>query len=292
MYLELRCFDLWFWQVICISLKGSSVSYLPIFRTYNNSSGQKKGEKMHEFIAIDFETANPKRVSACALGYATVCNCKIIETNGYLIKPVGGHAPFQSKIHGIKEEHTFDKPEFGELFPEIKDIFNYPLVAHSLFDKQVLNALSDHFGLALSFDYIDSCSIAKEQLSNIKNYKLKTLVKHFGLPSFKHHNAKEDAMACAKVFLKLRKQGEKEASRSLGNENAEFKGLIMGILSDGKVDYKEAYELLYWLEDHTETAEQHQNIYLKTKEVLEDDHLDRIEAIEMKTLLYNVLKTL
>jgi len=247
---------------------------------------------MREFIAIDFETANPKRVSACALGYAKVCNCEILETNGYLIKPVGGHAPFQSKIHGIKEEHTFDKPEFGELFPEIQDIFNYPLVAHSLFDKQVLNALSDHFNLGLSFEYIDSCSVAKEQLPNLKNCKLKTLVKYFGLPAFKHHDATEDAMACAKIFLKLREHGKEETLQFFGDEAAEFKGLVMGILADDEVNYKEAYELLYWLEDHTETAAQHQNIFLKTKEVLEDDHLDRIEAIEMKTLLDKVLKTL
>jgi DNA polymerase-3 subunit epsilon len=247
---------------------------------------------MQEFIAIDFETANPKRVSACAIGYAKVCNCEIIETNGYLIKPVGGHAPFQSKIHGIKDEHTFDKPDFGELFPEIQDIFDYPLVAHSLFDKQVLNALSDHFGLALSFNYTDSCSIAKEQLSGIKNYKLKTLVKHFGLPAFKHHVAKEDAMACAKIFLKLHEHKEEETFQSLGDENAEFKGLVMGILADDKVDYKEAYELLYWLEDHAEIAKHHQNVHLKTKEVLEDDHLDRFEAEEMKTLLDNVLRSL
>jgi len=45
---------------------------------------------MQEFIAIDFETANPQRVSACALGYTKVRNCEVIETNGYLIKPVGG----------------------------------------------------------------------------------------------------------------------------------------------------------------------------------------------------------
>jgi len=244
------------------------------------------------FIAIDFETANPKRVSACALGYAKVCNCEIVETNGFLIKPVGGHAPFQSKIHGIKEEHTFDKPDFGELFSEIQDIFNHPLVAHSLFDKQVLNALSDHFDLGLSFNYTDSCSIAKEQLSGIKNYKLKTLVKHFGLPAFKHHDAKEDAMACAKVFLKLREQGEEQTPRSLRDENTEFKGLVTGILADDKVNYKEAYALLYWLEDHIEVAKKHQNLYLKTKEVLDDDHLDRIEAEEMKTLLDNVLKNL
>ena len=247
---------------------------------------------MKEFIAIDFETANPKRVSACALGYAKVRNCEIIETNGYLIKPVGGHAPFQSKIHGIKEEHTFDKPEFGELFPKIQDIFNYPLVAHSLFDKQVLNALSDHFDLGLSFEYIDSSAVAKEQLPNIKNCKLKTLVKYFGLPAFKHHDATEDSIACAKIFLKLRENGKEELLQAVGDEAAEFKGLVIGILADDEVNYKEAYELLYWLEDHTEIAAQYQNIYLKTKEVLNDDHLDKIEAIEMKTLLDNVLMTL
>ncbi len=250
------------------------------------------GEIMQEFIAIDFETANPKRVSACALGYAKVSNCEIVEKKGYLIKPVGGHAPFQSKIHGIKDEHTFNKPEFGELFIEIQDIFNYPLVAHSLFDKQVLGALSEHFSLGLSFDYVDSCSIAKEQLPNLKNYKLKTLVKHFGLPSFRHHDATEDATACAKIFLKLREHGEEETLQTLGDESAEFKGMILGILADDEVNYKEAYELLYWLEDHIEIAKQHQNIYLKTKEVLEDDQLDRIEAREMKTILDNVLKTL
>jgi len=248
---------------------------------------------MQEFIAIDFETANPKRVSACALGYAKVCNGEIIETNGYLIKPVGGHAPFQSKIHGIKEEHTFDKPEFGELFSEIQDIFNYPFVAHSLFDKQVLNALSGHFNLGLRFQYIDSSLIAKEQqLPNLKNCKLKTLGKYFGLPPFKHHDATEDAIACAKIFLKLGEHGKEEASQSLRGEAAEFKGIVMDILADDEVNYKEAYQLLYWLEDHTEMAEQHQDIYLKVKEVLEDDHLDRFEAIEVKTLLHNVLRTL
>lgn len=247
---------------------------------------------MQEFIAIDFETANPQRVSACALGYAKICNCEIVETNGYLIKPIGGHAPFQSKIHGIKEEHTFDKPGFGELFPEIQGIFNYPLVAHSLFDKQVLKALSDHFNLGLSFEYIDSSSLAKEKLPNLKDCKLKTLVKHFELPAFKHHDATEDAIACAKIFLKLLEYGKEKNATPSSNEANEFKGLIMGILADDEVNYKETYELLYWLEDHNELSRQHQNIYLKTKEVLEDKHLDKIEAIEMKALLYRVLESL
>lgn len=247
---------------------------------------------MKDFIAIDFETANPQRVSACAMGYAKTSNCNIIEASGHLIKPVGGHAPFQSKIHGIKEEYTFDKPYFGEIFPQIRDIFDYPLVAHSLFDKQVLTALSDHFNLGLKFDYIDSSAVAKERLPDLKDCKLKTLVKHFGLPTFKHHDAKEDAIACAKVFLMLQNQDTMKTLSSSWDEFSEFKGILKGILADEQVNYKEAYELLYWLEDHTETGKQYQNLYLKIKEVLDDEYLDSIEATEIKLFLENTLKEL
>jgi len=131
------------------------------------------------------------------------------------------------------------------LFPEIQDIFNYPLIAHSVFDKQVLKALSEYFSLGLRFDYTDSCSIVKEQLPNLKNHKLKTLVRHFELPTFKHHDATEDAIACAKVFLKLQDHNKEEISHLMENDLVEFKGIIMGILADDEVNYKEAYELLY-----------------------------------------------
>jgi DNA polymerase-3 subunit epsilon len=248
----------------------------------------RQEELMQEFIAIDFETANPKRVSACALGYVKVSDCRIVESNGHLIKPVGGHALFQTKIHGITEEHTRDKPEFGELFPEIRDIFEYPLVAHSLFDKQVLNALSDYFDLDLCFDYFDSSALAKKKLPNIKNCKLKTLVKHFGLPAFKHHDAMEDAIACANVFLKLCENEAEAAVQPNQSDAAEFKGLVSGILADDVVNYKEAYTLLYWLEDHLETAKQHRELYRKTKEILEDDHLDEIEEEEIRAALRQV----
>jgi DNA polymerase-3 subunit epsilon len=247
---------------------------------------------MKVFISIDFETGNPKRVSACALGYAKVSDCKLVETKGYLIKPVGGHAPFQSKIHGIKDEHTFNKPVFGELFPEIKDIFNYPVVGHSLFDQQVLMALSEHFDLGLNFDYTDSSALAKEKLPGLENYKLKNLAKHFKIPAFKHHDAAEDAIACANIFLKLQDQVSEKRLPEIGNRISEFNRMAKGILADDEVDYKEAYELLYWLEDHIEISKQHKGLYLKTKKVLEDDHLDCIEATEIKKLLEETLEKL
>ncbi len=244
---------------------------------------------MKEFVAVDFETANPQRVSACSIGYAKVSNCEILETKSFLMKPVGGHASFQSKIHGIKEDHTNDKPNFLELFPTIEEIFNYQLVAHSIFDKQVLNALSNHYDIGLCFEYIDTCAMAKRQLPDLKNHKLKTLAKHFGLPAFQHHDAGEDAVTCAKIFLNLIGESGIDFSKSVETDISEFTGLIKGILADNEVNYKEVYGLLYWLEDHTEVASRYKHLFAKTKEALDDEYLDVLEEDEIKGILQEVL---
>lgn len=104
---------------------------------------------MNQFVVIDFETANPSRVSACALGYTIVEDNVILESNGFLMKPVGGHAPFQTRIHGIGERDTANKSDFGSAYSSVAHLFDLPIVGHSMFDKQVLKALSDHFRLRL-----------------------------------------------------------------------------------------------------------------------------------------------
>lgn len=247
---------------------------------------------MREFVAIDFETANPKRVSACALGLVRVTDGQIVEKSGFLIRPVGGHAPFQTKIHGITEEQTRGEPEFCDLFPCIRWIFEHPLVGHSLFDKQVLNALSEHFSLPIEFAYTDSCTVAKGMLPELKNHKLKTLSKHFGLPRFKHHDAREDAVACATIFLKLQDRPEAGARASSAPGTQDFVRLASDILADDRVDYKEAYELLYWLEDNPAFAGEHSRLWDVVRESLDDDQLDDVETVEMNAILRETLAVL
>ncbi len=247
---------------------------------------------MRDFISIDIETGNPKRVSACALGYARVVAGKMVEAHSYLIRPVGGHAPFQSKIHGLTDEHTFDKPDFGQLFPEVRHLFDHTLVAHSLFDQQVLRALSEHFNLALKFTYVDTSALAKTKLPHLDNHKLTTLVTHFRLPNFRHHDAKEDAVACANVCLRLHEDettqvvvSNSEAHELKGIEVHELKGMIAGVLADEEVNYKEAYQLFYWLEDHPTSASRFETLYRNIKRMLEDSRLDSLEAAELKSFL-------
>lgn len=249
---------------------------------------------MKNFVAIDFETANPQRVSACALGYAVVREGEIIESKGFLIKPIGGHAPFQSKIHGITEEHTWDKPHFNEMFNEIESLFSLPLVAHSQFDKQVLNALSNHFDMGLVFEYTDSSLIAKQRMPEMKNHKLKTLAKHFSLPDFAHHDAREDALACANIFLRLHNQESavhvRTAEPRAVGDFAEFKGMLKGIIADEQIHYKEALQLLYWLEDHPEVQREQAPIYARLHDTLSDRLLDMKEAVELESIFNRLIE--
>jgi len=244
---------------------------------------------MDSFTAIDFETANASRESACALGYAIVDNGQITSTGSHLIKPIGGHAPFQSQIHGITSAETHAKPDFGALIDDIAHIFRKPLAGYSLFDQQVLNALCDHFDMGLRFDYTDVYSLARLRLPELAKHKLKTVAAYLDLPAFKPHDTQEEAATCARVLLALTGAPAEGATAPNHGSISEFKGLIYGILADDVVNYKEAYTLLYWLEDHPEMAQEHHKLYQTTKEALYDDHLDRFEAIELRTLLRGTL---
>lgn len=44
---------------------------------------------MLDFAAIDFETANSERWSACSVGLIVVCGGQVAESTEFLIKPVG-----------------------------------------------------------------------------------------------------------------------------------------------------------------------------------------------------------
>jgi len=236
---------------------------------------------MKHFVVIDFETANPKRVSACSLGYVVVKDGSLVESDGFLIKPVGGHASFQTSIHGITKTDTAFKRNFGSRYSTVAHLFDLPIVGYSAFDKQVLNALSDHFDLGIHFEYIDCCALTRRALPNLRNHKLTTVAKHFQLPPFKHHDAVEDARACAEIFLLL--QGTRPSHPP--EPTQEFKALASAILEDDRVDYKEACQLLYWLEDHQGKSAEIDSLLSLVGSAFEDSSLEEIEGEAIRAML-------
>ena len=158
------------------------------------------------FIAMDFETANGKRTSACSLGIAVVRNLQIVETKHWLIRP----EPFEFNylnvlVHGLTETVLRDKPLFSECWNEIRPYLdNEMIVAHNTsFDISVLSQTLEHYDLPIPvLDYICSRQASQKVFDNVINYRLDTIADCLGI-RFMHHNALEDATTAAKILIHM-----------------------------------------------------------------------------------------
>ena len=98
-----------------------------------------------DFVALDFETANSSRASACSIGLVKVQFGQIVAKKSILFKPPVGFDEFNGwniAIHGITPAMVADRPRFEAVWPEISSfIGDQIVVAHNAsFDISVLRA--------------------------------------------------------------------------------------------------------------------------------------------------------
>lgn len=158
-----------------------------------------------KFVSIDFETANSDRASVCALGITIVDNLKIIEKKYWLIKPHDLYFnPFNVSIHGISKDDVKDKPEFNELWPEIKQYVdkNIVIAHYANFDISVLCHVLNRYEIEYpEFPYFCTWCISKKVWKGLNNYSLNNVADYLSI-DFQHHNAEEDAKACSVIAIK------------------------------------------------------------------------------------------
>jgi len=159
------------------------------------------------FVALDFETANSNRNSACAVGLVAVENGVIVHRFYSLIKPPQlDFSPHTVKKHGITPEMVQNEKTFAEIYPQIKGCVQDKIVfAHnSRFDENVLNACLSYYLLEPCSMHAFACTLelARNFLPVLANHQLSTVAEFLGI-EFQHHNALSDAEACAKIVMRL-----------------------------------------------------------------------------------------
>ena len=163
------------------------------------------------FVAIDFETANSNRSSACEIGLTVVENGIIKEAFSYLIKPEPNYFhSINTSIHGINARMVANEPSFDLVWEQLQPLFeNNNLIAHNAgFDFSVLRYSLDHFGITYpNLRYSCSYQISKRVWRHLPSYRLNSLCEHLDVP-LNHHRAESDAIACAKIALKAFEQHE------------------------------------------------------------------------------------
>ncbi len=159
-----------------------------------------------DFIAIDFETANWHKDSACAVGIVSVRDGKIEEEYYTLIQPPYNEYNYHNtRVHGITAADTEDAPTFDLVYPKIKELLQgRKIVAHNeSFDRNILYHTMDTYDL--NYDELDlgsrwECTVKIFRKKGQYPVNLAACCQRYDI-SLDHHNALSDALACAKLYL-------------------------------------------------------------------------------------------
>lgn len=157
---------------------------------------------MANFVAIDFETADYGRDSACAVGLVRVADNRIVEETSCLIRPPRNRFAF-THIHRITWEDVQDQPTFAEIWPELSLLLDGAdfLVAHNApFDRGVLAACCSAARIAQPLHrFICTVQLARAAWG-IRPTTLPNVCRHLGI-GLRHHDAASDARASAEIAL-------------------------------------------------------------------------------------------
>lgn len=156
------------------------------------------------FVAFDFETANEKRDSACALGLTIVREGTVTETLHYLIRPAEMRfSDWNIRVHGITPRDVSRSPSIGKLWPTIAHHFeNQLVVAHNTsFDMSVLrhSLLTDSIDVP-QLSHLCTLKLARKIWPTLGCYKLDFLADCHGV-QLDHHHAGSDSRAAADLLL-------------------------------------------------------------------------------------------
>ena len=155
-------------------------------------------------VGLDFETANDRDGSICAAGVAVVEDGEVGDSREWLVRPPHGICymrPDFTAIHGITLEDIKDAPEFCDIWYDLSEYLQSAdcvVIHNSPFDLRHLTSVLHHYDLpAVSFTYVCSLKISRRLFPGMR-HNLNVMADFFNFP-FLHHNAREDAAACAYI---------------------------------------------------------------------------------------------
>lgn len=198
-----------------------------------------------EYVAIDFQTANRLRSSACSIALVSVKDGKIVDTFYSLIRPDILHFDKENiALHGITEDMVKGKPYFYELWPLIKEkIKGKTLVAHyAKFDMEVLADTLESNDIPFpSCQVLCTCVLSQAMFPELPHHRLQDVTEKIGFNLEQRYNAMANARACVAIMeYALQKSGAEFLQ-----DMADFYGIHFGyigkdIVTDCELKYGRA----------------------------------------------------
>lgn len=165
-------------------------------------------EPSDSFVAIDFEIANARHDSACAVGLAACSGGQVMESRSYLIRPPGRRFTF-TELHGLAWEDVREAPTFAELWPTLREWLvpaRFVAAHNAKFDRRVLNACCARNRLRPPRKrFVCTVQLAVAQW-DVPSARLPDVCRDLDIP-LRHHDAGSDALACGRIVLAAQAAG-------------------------------------------------------------------------------------
>ena len=165
-------------------------------------------EQRTQFAAIDFETADTGRDSACAVAIVRVHGRRVVSRSTYLIRPPRRNFMF-TYLHGIAWSDVAGEPSFKQIWPRLARELSAVdfIVAHNAsFDRSVLRFCCLSAGYEPpDVDFHCTVKIARH-VWGFRPASLPNVCTNLGIP-LRHHDPGSDATACARILIAAMRTG-------------------------------------------------------------------------------------
>jgi DNA polymerase-3 subunit epsilon len=174
-------------------------------------------------LAIDFETANSSRSSACSIGIALYEGGEVKLNKELLINPEEDFEGSNIKIHGITPKTVKLAPKFPkvwELIDQLIDENTLVISPNASFDISVLRHVCDKYEMNYpTFEYLCTWKLNKIIYEELQYIDI----------DFKHRKASKDALICLNLYKDiLSDSGYESIDDLLNGFNIEKGKLISG----------------------------------------------------------------
>jgi len=227
-----------------------------------------------EFVVFDLETTglNPVQNEIIEIGAVKIKNGEVVDDFSSLVKPEQNISGKITEITGIDNNMVKDAPSFEKVFTSfIEFIDGCPLVAHNMdFDYSFIRKPLSEYKNNSEITLIDTLTLARAVLPELKNHKLATLVNYYDISLDSHHRALDDSKATALLFNELLNEDHEFEISTIKDINELTKNIDWKksrpyhaiVLAKNQEGLKEIYKLV---------SESHLNNFYRKPRILKSD---------------------
>lgn len=179
-----------------------------------------------DYVVFDIETTGLSSIndSITEIGAVRISNNRIIDVYNQLVNPQRSIPIKIQELTGITNDMVKDKPTIDQVMPQFLEfVGDGVLVAHNAsFDIGFIRQKCSDLNIDFDHTYLDTLQLSRQLLTDINSHKLNRLAKYFKIKLENHHRASDDAMATAKIFLRLLTMLEDKDVKKLEDINDVF----------------------------------------------------------------------